>query len=85
MRNRPPAVPALKKKFAPGSSSSRGHSPSTRAFSAAPFGSLYLADLGAEVIKVEDPRSGGDVSRYIPPDILWSAIKSAAQRAEIPS
>jgi crotonobetainyl-CoA:carnitine CoA-transferase CaiB-like acyl-CoA transferase len=26
-----------------------------------------LADLGADVIKVEDPTSGGDVSRYIPP------------------
>ena len=36
-------------------------------YGAAPFGSLYLADLGAEVIKVEDPSSGGDVSRYIPP------------------
>ncbi len=36
-------------------------------YGAAPIGSLYLADLGAEVIKVEDPGSGGDISRYIPP------------------
>jgi crotonobetainyl-CoA:carnitine CoA-transferase CaiB-like acyl-CoA transferase len=28
---------------------------------------MQLADLGAEVIKVEDPRAGGDVARYIPP------------------
>ena len=36
-------------------------------FGAGPFGSLHLADLGAEIIKVEDPRFGGDVGRYIPP------------------
>ena len=36
-------------------------------YGAGPFGTLYLADLGAEIIKVEDPGSGGDVSRYIPP------------------
>src|SRR5688500_12393357 len=32
-----------------------------------PFGTMYLADLGAEVIKIEDPATGGDVSCWIPP------------------
>ena len=36
-------------------------------YGAGPFGSLHLADLGAEIIKVEDPRFGGDVGRYVPP------------------
>ncbi len=36
-------------------------------YGAGPFGSLQLADLGAEVIKVEDPRSGGDIGRYVVP------------------
>jgi crotonobetainyl-CoA:carnitine CoA-transferase CaiB-like acyl-CoA transferase len=36
-------------------------------YGAGPFGSIHLADLGADVIKIEDPRNGGDVSRYVPP------------------
>jgi crotonobetainyl-CoA:carnitine CoA-transferase CaiB-like acyl-CoA transferase len=36
-------------------------------YGAGPFGSLHLADLGAEVIKIEDPNTAGDVGRYVPP------------------
>jgi crotonobetainyl-CoA:carnitine CoA-transferase CaiB-like acyl-CoA transferase len=36
-------------------------------YGAGPFGSAYLADLGAEVIKVENHRDGGDVGRSVGP------------------
>jgi crotonobetainyl-CoA:carnitine CoA-transferase CaiB-like acyl-CoA transferase len=36
-------------------------------YGAGPFGSMFLADMGADVVRIEDPREGGDVSRYIPP------------------
>lgn len=36
---------------------------------AGPYGTLLLADLGADVLKVEDPASGGDQTRHVRPFI----------------
>ena len=39
-------------------------------FGAGPYGSMYLADMGAEVIKVENPATGGDAGRSVGPHFL---------------
>jgi crotonobetainyl-CoA:carnitine CoA-transferase CaiB-like acyl-CoA transferase len=42
-------------------------------FGAAPYGSMFLADLGAEVIKVENVAVGGDPARRTGPYLLGEA------------
>src|SRR3546814_15830548 len=39
-------------------------------FGAGSYGSMYLADLGSAVIKVENPGTGGDAGRGVGPHFL---------------
>ncbi len=42
-------------------------------FGAAPYGTMLLAELGAEVIKIENAETGGDPSRSVGPHMLGPA------------
>jgi succinate---hydroxymethylglutarate CoA-transferase len=39
-------------------------------YGAGPYATMQLADLGAEVIKIENPREGGDMARRVGPYLL---------------
>jgi succinate---hydroxymethylglutarate CoA-transferase len=42
-------------------------------YGAGPFGTAYLADLGAEVIKIENHKDGGDIGRHVGPHFFGEA------------
>jgi len=48
-------------------------------YGAGPFGTLYLANQGAEVIKIENPRDGGDMARGVGPHFLGPRTEGGAE------
>jgi succinate---hydroxymethylglutarate CoA-transferase len=47
-------------------------------YGAGPIGTLHLASLGADIIKIEDPGTGGDVSRSVGPHFVPDVDPSVA-------
>jgi len=45
-------------------------------YGAGPYGSMQLADLGAEIIKIENPADGGDMARRVGPFFFGDGDKS---------
>ena len=45
-------------------------------YGAGPYGSMQLADLGAEIIKIENPADGGDMTRRVGPFFFGDGDKS---------
>ena len=45
-------------------------------YGAGPYGSMQLADLGADIIKIENPADGGDMARRVGPFFFGDGDKS---------
>src|SRR4051812_37579865 len=51
-------------------------------YGAGPYGSMQLADLGAEIIKIENPADGGDMARRVGPYFVDPSRADASGQAE---
>jgi succinate--hydroxymethylglutarate CoA-transferase len=51
-------------------------------YGAGPYGSMQLADLGAEIIKIENPADGGDMARRVGPYFVPPSTPDATPPAE---
>jgi succinate---hydroxymethylglutarate CoA-transferase len=47
-------------------------------YGAGPFGTQFLVDMGAEVIKIETPKDGGDMARSVGPSVLEGLDKDTS-------
>ncbi len=50
---------------------------SVEQYGAGPWGTQYLADIGAEVIKIENPSDGGDMARAVGPFFIGDGKSSS--------
>ncbi len=51
-------------------------------YGAGPYGSMQLADLGAEIIKIENPADGGDMARRVGPYFVAPSATEGSSQAD---